>query len=500
MPIEPDLIVLCVFLTALSLSRNLANLLKQSPFIPYLITGTLLGPSVAGVIPNTDGLILFGFLGVTLNILDAGLYTQTSHIRSCAPRALSVAILGIVIPIAGACVVMLLFERATLRTAMSVGSAIAPRSLAVVAALLADTGLLQSELGVLISVAAVVDDVLSLVLLSQLNAVDEHIDHSSGDPNAGVKTWTFIEPVMFSVFFLVISLCLSCYIVPNFTRRFSQRFNQHTNCQQQQQRMAMLNMYMFILFTIGMMALAVNVETSTLLAAYVSGVAFSHVPHIHRTWEKSLKQIIPALNALFFAATIGFVIPPLGMLFEREAVVLGMLLTVVSVVGKLACGLAMCPNWRTHALPVAVAMLGRGEFGFLIAAQARTDSLLSGPQYAAVIWAVMIPTLLAPILFRPAFALHERQNQNNRDAKHTNSSGRDSDDTFHTAACTRLPPQHQCECGEFNQSSDGQGTLGKKGADDEYRDDDNSMMVNNVPVDSKRRATHTIVTVSDSHS
>lgn len=494
MAIEADLIVLCVFLTALSLSRHLANLLKQSPFIPYLVIGALLGPSVAGVIPNTDGLILFGFLGVTLNILDAGLYTQTSHIRSCAPRALSVAILGIVISIGGACAVMLLFERATLRTALGVGSAIAPTSLAVVAALLAEAGLLQSELGVLISVAAVVDDVLSLVLLSQLNAVDEHVANSIGDPNARVKTWNFIEPIMFSVFFLVISLCLSCYIVPNFTRRFSQRFNHHQNCQQQQ-RMAVLNMYMFILFTIGLMALAVNVETSTLLAAYVSGVAFSHVPHIHRTWEKSLKPFIPALNALFFAATIGFVIPPLGMLFDREAVILGTLLTVVSVVGKLACGLAMCPKWRTHAIPVAVAMLGRGEFGFLIAAQARKDSLLSGLQYAAVIWAVMIPTLLAPILFTPAFALRERQNQNNRDADHTNSSDRDSDGTFHTAACARIPPQHQSDSGEFYQSSERQRNLGKKG--DDIDDDDNSIMVNNVAVGSKCQPTHTIVTVSE---
>lgn len=386
---EDKLISLSVFLGLLCLSTHATRALKQSPFIPWIVLGALLGPPLANFAPGVEGLKLAGFLGVTLSIAQAGLSTRLSQIRSCAPRAAVVALLGVIFPIGGACLVMLLFEHSSVKTAFAAGAAIAPTSLGVTAALLADVGELRTDIGVLISVAAIFDDVISLILLAEL----EQLAH--------ITAWTMIQPILFSVLFITVSVLVTAFLFPWLFARFSAFFTQA--------RYTRPAFYAFLIASISMMYAASRAHTSTLLAAYVAGVAFADCTHVQAAWTAIVQPSIAGLDALFFAATIGFEIPPLRELFDREAVTLGALLTIVSIAGKGACAAGMWPSWWRDGLPVAVAMLGRGEFGFLIAAQAKAEGFLNKTEYAAVTWAVMVPTLLGPILFRPAFNMRQKK-------------------------------------------------------------------------------------------
>lgn len=389
MSLEQQVVRLAIFFGLLTVSAHLVKLVKQSPFIVYIVLGALLGPALADFVPEPHGLDLIGFLGVTLSIANAGLCTRLPQIRTAAPRASVVATLGVVFPIAGACLVMVLYDGASLKSAFAVGAAIAPTSLGVTAAMLSDVGELKSDLGVMISVAAIFDDVMSLILLSELEA----LNHAS--------TWLIIQPILFSAVFILMSLLVTALFFPFLLRRCNAFF---TN-----ERYYLFSFYFFVCFSIGLMAVAVRAKTSTLLAAYVAGVAFSDFNHVQTAWAELVKSYIPGLDALFFACTIGFVIPPLKDLFDKSSLILGALLTVVSILGKFSCALGMWPNWWTNGVPVAIAMLARGEFGFLIAKEAREQDLIDQKVYAAVIWAVIVPTLLGPILFRPAFNMRARR-------------------------------------------------------------------------------------------
>lgn len=394
MTVEEDLVRISVFLALSFGSGKLVELLKISPIVAFIVVGALLGPPLADFIPSPDGVALAGLLGIQLSVVDAGIGTNLHDLRKSAARAILVAVLGVVFPIAGACLVISIthvlersFESSrTLKTAFAVGSAIAPTSLGVTARLLADVGELETKLGQLVSIAAVFDDVISLILLSQVVAI-------SGDsPSA----WELTQPILFSVIFitgsLIVAACLPWFLENIFKA-----------LKLPQSILPKLGLWTLMGVVTGMTFVATKAKTSFLLAGYLTGVAFANVSAelAADPWKNFVVVHIEWLSMLFFAGTIGFVIP-LRDLFAGSSLGIGALLALVGVFGKLLCGLGLLPNVN-DGIAVGVAMLGRGEFGFLIAAQARSSGLLDDRIYAATVWGVLVPTLVTPLVFGPVF-------------------------------------------------------------------------------------------------
>jgi len=296
-----------------------------------------------------------------------------------------------------------------------VGSSIAPTSLGVTARLLAEVGELETELGQLVSIAAVFDDVISLVLLSQVIAI------AQADPSP----WDLVQPVLFSGVFVFGSLLVAA-MLPIIVQSIFKALKVPDTLSPK------LGIWVLLSVATGMTFVATKAKTSFLLAGYLSGVAFANVSSeiALDPWKKYVQVHIELLSMVFFSGTIGFVIP-LRDLFATSSLGIGALLALVSVFGKLLCGLGLLPN-IVDGLAVGIAMLGRGEFGFLIAAQARSFGLLSQRIYAATVWGVLVPTLVTPILFGPVFRW-----RNKRQREH---GGSHQD----TPSCTSLAKSDTC--------------------------------------------------------
>jgi Kef-type K+ transport system membrane component KefB len=389
---EDELVRLAVFLGSTYVAGRTLGLLQSSPLLGHIIAGALLGPPLADFTPVTDGLALAGLLGVQLTIIDAGLNTDMAALRALAPRATTIAVLGIALPIAGAmCVVVggdvingTYTATRSLRAGAAVGAAIAPTSLGVVGKLLAEAGELATPLGQLISIAAVVDDAFSLILLAVIKSL-------AGD---SPSTWTLSKPVVLAFTFIAAALLVSA-LVP---RMLGLALKPLPTASHSQVSLALL------LATATALSWAANsLGTSPLLAGYLTGVAFAATaPELSdEPWALHVSPHVSWLFTLFFASTIGASIP-LRVLFSGGALARGSLLVVAAIVGKLACGLA-APNIRDDGIVVAVAMQGRGEFGFLIAAEAFKLGIIDDSLYAVAVWGVLIPTLLTPILFPTVF-------------------------------------------------------------------------------------------------
>lgn len=397
---------LATFLGPTYIAGELATLCRTSPIVMYIMVGALLGPPLADFAPIPTGLMLAGLLGIQLSVLHAGVSTRLSDLKHSAIRATIVAVLGVIFPIAGTCIVVCVSDviagtfdtSRSLKAAFASGAAIAPTSLGVTARLLEEAGELHTHLGRLISIAAVVDDVISLVLLAQVLAVAaEH---------PGV--WDLLNPVVYSALFIGGALAVAV-VLPAVISFVVLKLKLPSSW------LPALGLSLLLATATVMAYVATLANTSFLLAGYMTGVAFAHLP-AHMAvdpWNKHVAIYINWLSLLFFAATIGFVIP-LKDLFAASSLGTGALLAVVGVVGKMFCGLALLPN-AVDALAVAVAMLGRGDFGFLIAVQARAAGLLSPHVYAATTWGVLVPTVLAPLVFAPVFRwrnrIHARQSQ-----------------------------------------------------------------------------------------
>ena len=154
------------------------------------------------------------------------------------------------------------------------------------------------------------------------------------------------------------------------------------------------------------------VRSSDLMGVFFAGVAFSGISSVKSAWKRHVQSFVPWGAALFFTCTVGFAVPPVVTLFTAAAALRGVCLLLVAVLGKLALGLWAYPLSTNNALLLGWAMNGRGEFSFLITQQATESGLLSDELGAAVVWAVVLSTVAAPIGFRfvaKRAGLHKRE-------------------------------------------------------------------------------------------
>jgi len=381
--LEHALVYVSLYLFAVRMGGVLCERIKMSPIVGEIIVGAILGPTCLGWVPYSDGLMLVGILGVQLAVIEAGLATDMAALKTLGPRGLFIAVLGIILPITLAVVVVMAWGGKFLE-AFAIGAAIAPTSLGVVAKLLKEKNELATPLGQVISMAAVFDDVLSLILLSFIQKL----------ANASATSWDLASPIVFAFIFIVGALVASGLVpkavVPLMAKVTSEK----------QGFFALFNLLAFALLLTFLANLA---KTSFLLGGYLAGIAFASVGDVvPDVYEKQVKRIMLWTARLFFAATIGFAIPVREM-FTGSAIGLGLVLGAIAVFGKVLCGVGTYPLLLQNGPAVGVAMLGRGEFGFLIAKEAYNLKLVNQSQYASAVWGVVIPTILTPILFGPVF-------------------------------------------------------------------------------------------------
>lgn len=146
------------------------------------------------------------------------------------------------------------------------------------------------------------------------------------------------------------------------------------------------------------------IGSSDLLGCFLAGVVGTQLDvDVPVKFQRHFGSLTRWGSALFFAATIAFSLPSFsgGGLFTSGALQKGALMTVAAVVGKMVPLMFLATPFSTlNCLKFGVAMLGRGEFSFLIAAEAKADAVVSEEDFSAAIWGAFVSSLIAPFLFR----------------------------------------------------------------------------------------------------
>ncbi|CAM9675350.1 unnamed protein product [Ectocarpus sp. 12 AP-2014] len=165
---------------------------------------------------------------------------------------------------------------------------------------------------------------------------------------------------------------------------------------------------MVLAFSLVFAYLSSLVGTSDLLGCFLGGLAFSGVPGIQTIWARQMKRYSRWGARLFFSATVAFSVPSVykdGGLLRVKPFWKGLILTVAAIVGKLVVGFyAGPPLTLSGFLKLGWAMNGRGEFSFFIAQEARDEGILTTEDYSAVVWALLLSSIAAPVFFRRVLA------------------------------------------------------------------------------------------------
>ena len=369
------LLAIGAMLAGAKLLGDLFETVGQPAVLGEMLAGIVLGPSMIGLVdPRHEVLHALSELGVVILLFQIGLETNLRRLFAVGPAALAVALVGVAVPFA-----LGYFASAALGLAplvrLVMGAALTATSVGITARVLSDLGRLQDRESQVVLGAAVLDDVVGLVILAVVGAVV-----AGGD-----VTPMLVGRLSLTAFgFIGVALLVGRFAVPPL-------FN-------------LLDRYLkgpslpLIALTVALLVsvLAERVGSALIIGAFTAGLLFAPTRQLHAI-EKGVVQIGYFFVPLFFV-TVGALVD-VGDFADPRVLLVGSVLTLCAVVGKVVAGFA--PFWFDgRKLVIGVGMVPRGEVGLIFASMGLTSGVFDGKLFSSAALMVMTTTFLAPIGLR----------------------------------------------------------------------------------------------------
>jgi len=412
------LLSLMVVYLASKLGGELSKLMGLPPVLGELVSGVLVGVSAlhllvfpeVGVEASSSVLMttlqtLMGTSGETLNhvfetqgeiisvlaelgviilLFEIGLESDLKELQKVGWQAAIVAVVGVVAPFAlGTVGLMSLFHVAAL-PAIFAGAALTATSIGITSKVLSELGQLRSREGQIIVGAAVMDDVLGIIVLAVVASLAK-----TGD----VSLTNVAILIASATGFLLGAILIG--------RGFNQVFGSIADRLQTRGNLVIPA----LTFALALAFVAQVVHLEAILGAFAAGLVLDETDQ-----RKELdRQIIPIADVLvpIFFVTVGArvdlsVLNPIQP-ENRPGLIIAAFLIVVAIIGKTITGWAVFGKEPVNRLAVGVGMIPRGEVGLVFAGIGAASGTLDRPLQAAIIAMVILTTLVAPLLLRWAF-------------------------------------------------------------------------------------------------
>eukprot|EP01130_Rhizamoeba_saxonica_P001841 TRINITY_DN11678_c0_g1_i1.p1 TRINITY_DN11678_c0_g1~~TRINITY_DN11678_c0_g1_i1.p1 ORF type:complete len:431 (-),score=58.68 TRINITY_DN11678_c0_g1_i1:57-1349(-) len=381
----------------------------HSKMIGEIIAGMLLGPQLADIVPHTDAVILIGMLGLILMVFEGGLNVDIKSLQKTGIRALVVAVCGTITPVLFGFGLMYLLGFSMLESIVS-GTVLSSTSIGMATKLLQKEKQLKTKVGALLLNAAMIDDVLSLILLGVLtNIADINSENDSNSTNTtatntsnlanttGTDDTNVTGLELFIIIIIPLAASLGVIIVGLVCTVVFPKIEAKLRKSISRKRLRIYIVMAMLTFNSLFSISSGYIGSTFLLGSFMSGLAFSRMKYSLRSWNKYIQRSSDVLSSIFFTS-IGFYIP-ITKLFESKAFGYGMLYTLPAIFGKLFTGVFSF-NPKENALIIGSAMVGRGELGFVMSIDALNAGIFTELSLAICCWALIIPTFISPFLFR----------------------------------------------------------------------------------------------------
>lgn len=360
------------------LAGELFERLRMPAIVGEIVAGMILGPAVLGWVEWNSTLHALAELGVMFLLFRVGLEVKSSELISVGGRALWVALLGVLVPFAAGYGIAHAWGEPTL-TATFVASAMVATSVGITAQVLAAKGLLQTTSARIILAAAVVDDILGLLVLAVVSSF------AKGDVNVAGLVTTTVLAVGFTLFFTFWGTAAMKRIIPQVSA--SLRTGE-----------VQFNFALVFLFVLAVGAAYAGV--AAIVGAFLAGMALSEsISHrVHDLVHGVTELLVP-----FFLAGIGVQLD-LTVLRDPSALWFAVVISVAAVLSKmLGCGFAANSLGRRAGFQVGVGMVPRGEVGMVVAQIGMSMGVVPPHVYGVVVFMAIITTVIAPPLLAIAF-------------------------------------------------------------------------------------------------
>lgn len=387
-------LALAAMLVGAKLLGELAERIGQPAVLGELVAGVLLGAGVLGVVP-TEGsaaevVHVLAELGVLLLLFEIGLETDLREMFRVGPASLAVATVGVVVPFALGFVYWAYLPHADaiasgdkVTQGIFIGATLTATSVGITARVLSDLKRMSTQEARIIIGAAVIDDVLGLVILSVVSGM------ASG---AAVSLFGIARTLGVAVGFLVVAVIAGRFLLPrlfNVVVRMQVRY--------------VLLVFAFA-FALALSATAAVAGSALIIGAFAAGLILSGTNQFD-TIAHEVKPVASIFTPIFFVS-IGSSVD-LRLLDpthpgSRSTLVIAAVLIGLAIVGKVAAGWA-APWIPFRRIVVGVGMVPRGEVGLIFADIGRRSGVLGEEVFGAVLLMVMATTFVAPPALKALF-------------------------------------------------------------------------------------------------
>jgi Kef-type K+ transport system membrane component KefB len=364
-------VLLAVLVTAARIGGWLATRIGQPSVLGELIAGIVVGPSLLGLVnPGDPFLGVIAEFGVVILLFQIGLHTDLASLLKVGPGAAAVGGVGVVLPFA------LGYGSASLLglemlPALICGAALTATSIGISARILGDLGQLQTQEGRTVLGAAVLDDVVGLVILAVVSTI------AAGGEITPVG---IARTAGTAIGFLVVALLIGQMIAPRLFAAIDRIQVSGTTGA------------LALAFALALAAGAEWGGSAPIIGAFAAGLILHGTPQ-----RETIEEATTVLGHFFvpiFFASVGAAVE-LRAMANPEALRLGGLLLVLGIAGKFIAGYA--PFWipMRHAL-VGAAMVPRGEVGLIFARMGLTTGALTPELFGGLMIMVIGTTFVTP--------------------------------------------------------------------------------------------------------
>ncbi len=363
---------------------ELAQRVGQPAVLGELIAGVLLGGSVLGIVDASNPIIgAMSEIGVILLLFEIGLETDVRSLIQVGGVAATVAVAGVVMPLGGGYVATEILGLSRV-PALICGAALCATSVGISARVLSELGMLETPEGRVVLGAAVIDDIIGLVILAIVAGIVEGGSITVG--HIGRITGVAIA-------FVVLAVVIGARVAPPVFRVAEKIRASGT--------LGLVG----IAFAFLLAWLAHLAGSAMIIGAFAAGVVLHDLPQAGELRESTTRKghfFVP-----IFFASVGAAVNVSAMLTGR-ALAVGAVLIAVGVAGKVLAG--YIPWWfRGDKLLVGVAMVPRGEVGLIFAHMGLATGGIDAGLFGAIMLMVLVTTLVTPPVLGKRAALRGRR-------------------------------------------------------------------------------------------
>ncbi len=418
-PIAPALLAIFFVLLAAKLGGELFERLSLPAVLGELIAGIILGSLVLinpswnfleplRITPILENWALIvdslARLGVIILLFEVGLESTVQGMLKVGKSAFFVAVLGVIAPFIlgyGASWIFIKKLPAAIAATLPgfslnyvhlfMGAVLCATSVGITARVFKDLGGLRTKEAQIILGAAVIDDVLGLIVLAVVSGIV-----SSAELGRALDVVSILRLIGVAILFLGGSLTIGGFLVPRIMGQLAKL------------RTGGMMIISALLFCFGMAYLADLVGLAPIVGAFAAGLLLEEVHFRKFREEVGIEQLIKPVSA--FLVPVFFVLMGIQVHLETFAQlpVLGVAagLTVAAILGKQVCALGVLER-GVGRITVGIGMIPRGEVGLIFAGVGRLLKVIDEATFSAVVIMVIVTTLITPPLLKMMVAHRE---------------------------------------------------------------------------------------------